>query len=737
MYHRAIINANIDKVNASGLLGFDLTYHSVPEVRKACAYFAELLRRHQLANPGGQLRLKSDELKWVRNERRLCQLDFQYWATRYAKIRSIDGVLIRYRPNIAQRIIHTLKAESELRRIAIAEIELKARQLGVSTDTELRVLHRAQFYSHVNAVVASSDPDKSTKMAGMMELAFDEQPFYLKPDVRRVIGELMEFGGAVQDSAISIQHGSQFTGIARGTTPTVAHLSELSDFHDPEDLVDASLMRAMHDSPWMFLVLESTAMGRRNWWHKTWEHAKANWHLGRSRLRPIFLPWFVGTDIYPTEDWLRARPVPSNWTPEGHTVKHAERARAYVKSNELLRRFLGADWEMPRSQMWFYEVEYDEHKAKGELNKFLQEMPADDQEAFQSTAISVFGTEVTTAYRNEAGANNPLGVYTILGDDIPDRLRISRRFWDLDKPPIDITANWGTSVYHYTFQPLIWNGYSSDDGLGKLYIWEDPVKGDEFGLGVDTSDGLGQDRSVIEVMRKGSAYRNDAQAAEYAYDYTNAFDLWPLCMAVGTYFSTYRNGFLQQARQAIECRGNGEVVQMELKKRGWVNFHPWLRYDSKVIRKAQAHKLGVFTNFWFRAMLVDWITKFLRDGWLDIRSPWFVSEMEDWERDWDEQSAKAAYGGHDDRIMSMGFVLLSLYDTEIRSGVKSPGEGRTRGGQQHESYPSYKGSDQSRDIPPDAPIRSYIYSNESGALARPMILGHAYTPEEEFSEYEI
>jgi hypothetical protein len=716
MYHPEVIRTNIDRLQAAKrhdgkpLLDFELTYHSTAEVDASRDHFRNLIH----PETGALLRpLRLDERTWIRNERVISRTDFLYWATRYAKIRSREGTLVHYSPNVAQRLIHTLDAENEHRRIAIAFIQLKARQLGVSTDTELRVLHRAQFYSHVNAVVSSSDPDKSTKMAGMMELAFDEQPFYLQPDVRQVIGELMEFPG--QDSAISIQHGAQFTGIARGTTPTVAHLSELSDYKNAEDLVDASLMRAMHDSPWMFLVLESTAMGRRNWWHRSWQHAKENWAGGRSRLRPIFLPWFVGTDLYPTDTWLRARPIPSGWIPAPHVVMHAERARNYVRTNSLLRRFLGNNWEMPKEQMWFYEVEYEEHKAKQELNKFFQEMPADDIEAFQSSNISVFDADTIVAYHNATHAKNPLGVYTILGADIPDRLRVPEPRWDRNVRPINIRANWGTSEpLDYTLQPVKWEGYSSDDGLGKLYIWEHPDDTAIYGYGCDTSDGLGQDRSVLEFMRKGDSHRNDAQVAEYAYDYTNAFDLWPFAMAVGTYYSTYRNGFRQQCRSAIECKGNGEVVQNELRKRGWVNFHPWVRYDTKQIQKHRAHKLGIVTVYWFRSMLVDWVTKALRDGWIDINSPWFVEEMEDWERDWDSQDMKAAYGGHDDRIMGLGFILLSLYDTEIHLGMRGLSDVRERIGKKEE-YPVYSPGFQGSDIPANSPMQSYLHHPDPGS----------------------
>ena len=760
MYHPQVIEANIASQQAEinerarqsydpNLEKFELQYHSIAEVRAACSHFTERLRQYDIAcerDPKTpKIKFNLDERRWIRNERVMCRLDFLYWATRYAYIRSRDGQLILYSPNVAQRIVHTLRAENELARVAIAFIQLKARQLGVSTDTEITVLHRGQFYAHTNAVVASSDPDKSTKMAGMMERAFDNQPFYLKPNIRQVIGELIEF--PLQHSFISIQHGSQFTGISRGDTPTVAHLSELCDFKNAEDLVDASLMRAMHDSPWMYLVLESTAQGRRNWWHDSWSYAKANWESGRARLRPIFLPWFVGTDLYPTETWLRARPRSLDWKPAGHTIAHADRARNYVRSNTLLKRFLGDDWTMPLDQMWFYEVEREEHMAKNELNKFLQEMPADDLEAFQSTAISVFDTDTISWYRDEAGRRDPVGVYTILGDDIPDRLRIPQRQWDYDKPTITVRANWSPQVsLEYTLQPVRWEGYSSDSEHGKLYIYERPQDGEEYGFGVDTSDGLGQDRSVIEGIRKGDLHRNDLQCVEYANPYVNAFDLWPICMAIGSYYAVRRQGIIQQPRMAIECKGNGEATQNELRKRGWSNFHLWVRYDTKKIRKSQSQKLGVFTNYWFRTMMMDWIIKFLRDGWLDINSPYFVTEMEDLERGEEIQELKATYGGHDDRIMAMGIVLISLYDTEIRTGGRAPGVMREthKRGSEEKYYPTFdeQKSWQTHDMPlVSSPMESYLMGPADRDWAkndpRSILFGGKPEPETTFSEYDI
>jgi hypothetical protein len=125
---------------------------------------------------------------------------------------------------------------------------------------------------------------------------------------------------------------------------------------------------------------------------------------------------------------------------------------------------------------------------------------------------------------------------------------------------------------------------------------------------------------------------------------------------------------IRQSRIVIECKGNGESTQLELRKRGWGNFHPWIRYDSKRLRPQDAHKLGWFTNTWSRAMMMDMLLKAVRDEWIDVYSPFFVDEMADLERDEFRQSLAAAYGGNDDRIIAGAIVFFSLHALELKGG---------------------------------------------------------------------
>jgi len=441
--------------------------------------------------------------------------------------------------------------------------------------------------------------------------------------------------------------------------------------------VDASLLRAMHDHPRTMLVLEGTGEGY-NWWWRKWQSAKEGWPEKRSRLRPNFLPWFTGTDLYPTPAWLRAHPIPDPYLPDPRIIENARKAAEYVEASDLLRKHMGTGWRMNREQQWFYEVEYFQAKREDRLHTFLQEMPANDDEAFQTSNYSVFETDVINDHQNRV--RNPVGVYGLIGppDAVPYRLQPHASLIDASRPIIPITCSWNPMrPISYQLVPIRWDGYSTDSGLDKIYLWEHPQPGETYGLGVDTSYGVGKDRTTIEIMRKGNSYRPAAQVGEFSSDKINAMDATPFCMALGTYFSVPTinkedadiNGisspdFTPQCRVAIECKGNGDQTQLQMRFRGWSNFHRWQRIDNKKLDPSQFNKIGVYTNEWFRAGLMEWMIKMLRDNELEIASPYFIWEMRKLESTMERQRIAAAVGAHDDRFMSMGFIIVSLYQWE-------------------------------------------------------------------------
>lgn len=659
MYAKSVVESRLKK--AERALGFEISYHSDADRERNVADLVAL-RDEETGSLKGKL--DPDQIRFIRNERARITCDLEHYQ-KYCTIIGWDGRKTKYVPNIAQRIMGDLRAEMEEKQFSIEILNLKARRLGVSTDEEIAIAHRVQCYSHTTAIVASADPEMSAKMSQIMELNWDNMPWFLMPRKTRYnVGELIGFGD--MGSQVSIQSGSQLKGIGRGDTPNVAHLSEISYYKNPEELIEASLFRAIIPNPYVLLMLETTAAGRFGWTYDTWLQAKENWP--NSRLRPVFLPWYVGSDIYPSETWIRQFPIPVGWQPHTLTIKHSEQAAAYVRVNDILRKYLGSDWKMPLEQMWWWEFNYREAKQKKTLAKFLAEIAADDESAFQSGNTSCFDVEVISAHR--ANTRPPLDVYGFNGVHVAPKLRVDperSKIRNHNKPCIDITARWHRMQEPLSFQlvPVHWTPAQSH--LGHLLLYEHPRADQSYGIGVDTSEGVGRDRSVANGIRKGTMYEDAEQVFLYSSATIGALDLWSLLMAVGTYYSTKDlNGVLRQCRIAIEVgRGSGEACQEELKKSGWSNFHPWHRMAAPQKFQNSSQSIGWRMTESSRRFMLLWLIDAIDNYWLRVNAPSTVSELEALEKDHTSQKLKASYGAFDDEVMSLGIGLASLHLDEL------------------------------------------------------------------------
>ena len=626
--------------------------------------------------------LNDEERLWIKTQRIICSFDFWYFVERAVWIKDTDNRTVRMELWQSQKIFLDLIAEMESDEIAIFLIILKARQLGISRIITLILLHRVVFDSNINAYLASSTDKKTLKLFKLISFVLVRMPYWMQPGSSQPgklgkvdqAGKLLEF---FNGSAITMEHGQQSTGMARGDSPNVVHLSELAEFDDLTNLVDSALLRGMHPSPRAFLALEGTAEGINNPWHNKWETAKSDWPRRMGRLRPLFLPWFVG-GLYPKAVDLLQRPVPADYAESmaPWALSHARMAEQYVHQTDYLTRHLGSNWSMPLEQIWYYECERGSAIKENRLNKFLQEMPANDDEAFQSSNITVFDVDTINFYRTNTHSQPLWGVFGLRGplEFVPARIQPSDILINHDLPPIRIDADAGGGVkIPFELVPLKFGGWSleSDSKKGsvdKLYVWEPPIEGFEYGFGCDTGDGIDKDSTCIEGVRKYSLEGPTKQVLEFASGHLSALDVWPFLLAIGTWYSVKgRHGQTQQPRMCIECKGKGDVVQNILRLMNWTNFHMWndRKIDDRRPDLSKAQKMGVFTNFYFRAAMIEMIVKALRDGEVEVCSPFFVKEMQSLEGDELEQQLRAGYGGKDDRIMALGFVLKSFYSWDV------------------------------------------------------------------------
>jgi hypothetical protein len=655
---------------AKPLLGWIPERHSIEEVDK----FIHRLKRIEFTDPKTPsiLRVDDDQItqsekRFMRNEIYMCACDADYYLTRYAWLKDETNTIRRFSWRVPQRVAYKVIADMEGHDRSIEIQWLKGRQLGVSTIIELMITHRILFGYGVNAVAASIDKDKSAKMSGMMFLCVDQTPWWLKPtEDQRKIGSFLSFAN---QCSISIQSGGQMSGIARGTTPTCIHLSELADFPDPEDLVEASLFRAVHPSPKVFMNLESTGNSNVGWWANTWRFNKEHWHEGRSRLRPVFLPWFMGTDIYPMPTWMHDHPIPAYWEPSTETLDHTSRCNAYVRNTDILAAELGSDWSLPRWQQWYWELNYLEHKAKRIEKNWLQEMPADDYEALQSKQQKIFPYEVLTRIDSERERN--YNIYAIVGEGIEEKFAPldSEVAWHLPRIPITWTAR--DKQYRWELVPLsipriedtaslLWNG--------KLLVYRYPQSGMRYSAAIDTAGGGGADRTVISVTQTyvpgmGTKDNNDIQVAEFASDLVSAAESYAFAMAICVWYDC-------QKVAAEQIRKPGDICQLQMKQMGWPTsrVHMMVRYDGKKVNKSKATKLGWYTNAWSRPILLAMFIAAVENGWYKVNSKFLKEECDNFEARHTEggiTKMEHAQGKHDDRLFAAAISYFIDHDLQL------------------------------------------------------------------------
>lgn len=257
--------------------------------------------------------------------------------------------------NEAQKIVNEA-LEKQLKETGrVRAIILKARQMGLSTYTTGRVFWKSYFNAFNKSVVMAHDAATSDALFGMSRntiynMSDTFRPVLKKSNAKEIMFEHNDSGYRLYTA------GAPEAG--RGTTPTIAHLSEVAFWNHDEKIL-AGLFQGISQANGTEVILESTANGVGNSFHRLWQGAVK----GENDYIAIFVPWYLMSE---------------------YRRKAPEEFERTTEEEVLVTRY-----NLDDDQLYWRRLKI----AEGGEDKFRQEYPATPEEAFIVSGSNVFNIE--------------------------------------------------------------------------------------------------------------------------------------------------------------------------------------------------------------------------------------------------------------------------------------------------------------------------------------------------------
>lgn len=292
--------------------------------------------------------------------------DAELYAAEFLKIKDKRGdtVPLIYNP-VQKRVfdeIKKLKASGKPVKLII----LKARQQGISTQTEGLIFHDTVTRENRNSLIMAHDPDSTRNIFEMNKLFYDELDADIRPEKRydnttRLVFDNPDSKSREREpglrSQITIATANK-KAVGRGVTLHNFHGSEVAFWNDAADTMLA-VNQAIPSHEDIIVVLESTANGVGGYFFDTyWKAVKKE-----NDYVPIFLPWFEFPEY--------SRPLDSDFI--------------LTDSERNIKKLHNLTNEQVNWRRWAIA-----NKCDGDEMKFCQEYPSNDMEAFITSGSPKF-----------------------------------------------------------------------------------------------------------------------------------------------------------------------------------------------------------------------------------------------------------------------------------------------------------------------------------------------------------
>ena len=573
--------------------------------------------------------------------------DFPFWTATLVYIHNKDaGKDVLFRLWYPQRI---LVSRFEAKRKAgepIRLILLKARQWGGSTTTQLYMAWLQFFHKKgLNSLIIAHQGTASDEIKDMFDLMIKKHPVEFLHRLGEVYSEnepkLVGVGKSGSTHRVPQRECKIKVGTAerpngcRGGAYSLVHLSEVglwqkTEGKSPEDIV-RSACSGILAKPYTMIVMESTANGTGNFFHR--EYSAAADPKVKSQYEALFIAWFQ----------IEHYSLPFNSAEELRDFAKQlweNRNNAYTPSNrEESGRYLWSLWERGASLEAIHWYIY-ERAGKNDFAVMAAEFPSDDVEAFVHSGTMVFDKYLVKQF--EPFCREPKFVGEVYADaDEGEEALSNLRF--------------------------------REDRQGLLSIWAMPEKFDDYEVTnryltvVDVGGRSNKaDWSVIVVFDRLSMIDGSEPPSVVAQWYGHC-DIDRLAWRAAQIAAFYNDSLLVIESNTLETHDKerqvegGDQSQYILNQISDIYPNLYARKQSEdEIREGAPRKYGFHTNVATKPMTISTLVKVIRERLYIERDKRCLDEYDTYER-----KPNGAYGAivgkHDDLLMTRAIGLHICY----------------------------------------------------------------------------